>query len=555
MSDPILDYYNTVRSKPKEEDPIVAAFNAAKKPQPATEPQETAPAGSWGSSRAAQARGTMDLLEGAGKGVIETGTTLVRELPITSGLGALRMIPAVKRFVTDPDLPKALEPSNTPQKVGKFAERVGEFAIGEGAVTAGAKAIPALTRAAASSPRTANIVKNAVVGGGVTGAQGGDPVTGAAIGGGFSAAGELVAPLAKALAASAVKSYSRALGASKETMKNISAKVVGGYDVAGERIPGLIERGTMALTRKGLAGKASREVEILGDQIDTLWSSIPSGEKVPAAQINAAIAQARSGFVEAGPLKSMTVKIGDVLPTDKVISANPAFRTATVARSSEVAIEPAAVRNLDRVQRLITTLTDDAGQVDVHQLRRVKQVFDEVVAGRGGYAGKQLSIADQAGVLARKEAANAIREELANTFPDVAAVNRQFHFWKSVETVMDETLRRTASQSQPMGQQIAKVAGAAAAGKVGLVKAVLTGEALGLFRKLTTSAAWNTTSAVAKDRLASLLSAGDTGRATLLMYSMLAGASDASKRRTAEAAEVQSGMTMTDRRNKKQRTP
>lgn len=377
------------------------------------------PMNSWGASRAAQAEGTMNLLEGAGKGVIDTATNLAR-LPAWTG-NWIGQIPAVRRFVNDPGLPEALEPTNTPQKAGKFMERVGEFALGEGAVAAGAKAVPWLTRLMNAAPRTANITKNAVVGGGVTAAQGGDPVVGAALGGGMAALGEIAGPLARALKESALKSYARTMGASKATMKNVSQRVVGGYDVAGQHMPGLVERGTVAATRKGLAEKATREVEMLGDQIDALWQTIPPGQKVPAAQIDAAIKTARDSFMQTGPAKTMTVAMKAILPTDTIVRVNAATNTAVVQRAQTVAIEPAAVKSLERVQRSIANLTDDQGLVDVHQLRRVKQVFDTVVAGKGGYAGQNLSIADSAGVLARKEAANAIREELANARPDMSS--------------------------------------------------------------------------------------------------------------------------------------
>lgn len=558
MSDPILDYFNSVRTpapSDDEDDPIVAAFNAARgapksvaesarerltargvnpdvpvdrdanmaaaMAQPDASPQAAA-SGTWGGSRAAQARGTMDLLVGAGKGVIDTASTLGR-LPWWTGAGAIGRIPPVKRFVNDPDLPAALEGSNTQQKVGKFTERVGEFALGSGLTNAATKAVPILSRAATAAPRVANVVKNAVSGGAVTGAQGGDPIAGAVIGGGLAAAGELVGPLARALTESAVKSYSRAMGATKEAMKNVSLRSVKGYEVAGEKVPGLIERGVTAWSRKGLADKAAQEVAALGDQIDTLWAAVPQGQKIPVSHIETAIAQAKSALTEIGPAKSMTVKLADVLPSDAVQSVNAALGTATVQRSATVAIEPAAVRNLDRMGNMIANLTDDSGMADVQQLRRVKQVIDEVVASRGGYAGKQLSLADQAGVLARRETANAIREQLAAANPDIAAINRQFHFWKGVENVLGETLKRTTPQAKPLGQQLARVAGSAAAGHSGVGAAVLTGEAAGLLKKLTTSAAWNTTSAVIKDRLAQLLASGKTGAATLLMRAIQAG--------------------------------
>lgn len=506
-------------------------FTAVAKPSVTTESRQpdsgTAAntGGGYGLALRHAASGTKDLLVGAGKGVIDTGATLAKagsKLVDPFNLyGTDKVRDVVTAAVDDPDFQAALEGENPAENAGKFAERAGEFIAG-GAVARGViGGVPVLARAAASAPRAAAIIEGGVTGAAVSSAQGGDPAVGAALGAAVPAAAPLVKSLSTALKESAVRSFTRTLGATKETLKNVSDKVVRGYPVAGDQVPGLIERGIIKWTRRGLSEHAAREVDNLGEQIDNLWSAIPEGQRVPAQTVRDALKAAQQELALDGPAKSLTVRMAEVLPDDVVKSINAQAGTAVVERSGKAIIEPAAVRNLQRIERMIETLADDAGSVDVHQLRRVKQIFDDVVAGRGGYAGKTQSIADQGGVLARKEAANAIREELAAQYPDIAKINRQFHFWRNVQTIIDETLRRTSSQSQPMGQQLARVAGSAAAGHGGAGAAILTGEAASLFRKITTSAGWNTTSAFAKDRLAGLLASGQLGRATLVMQSML----------------------------------
>lgn len=423
------------------------------------------------------------VLRGAYKGAQETGTNLLKfaKGAIHGDFGPY----------DDPSFQReyeAVQQTHGPSEAtGKFGERALEFLGGEAAARG----------VIGGGSLLANVLRGAAVGGGVTAVQGGDAKTGAIVGAAIPVAGKVVEPLADKLAQSAVQSYSRVLGATKQTMKNVTAKVVSGYDVAGTHVPGLLDRGIMAWTRKGLSEKAAAEAANFGDQIDNLWSQLPAGDAIPAQPIQDALTTAQKRFQET---------VGGVT-TD---------------------IEPAQVQNLKRIGKIIDGLTDSNGNIDSAMARRVKGVWDRIVAQKGGYQG--VSLADNARLQSRMEAANAIREELAKAHPDIAEVNRQYHFWTQVGDVMDETLTRTSSQSQPMGKQLARVAGAAA-GAPGAVKAILTGEAAGAFRDLTTSAAWGTMSAVAKNRLANLLASGQTNAALLGMKAaMQAGVSTSTKR-------------------------
>lgn len=467
---------------------------------------------------------------GAGKGILSTAHTIDH-----AAVGSLYRLaktfgyhdPDTERFLADnADYKAALEAKNPGEMAGKVAEQVGEFALGSAAVKGAVAGIPALARVtAAATPTIVNGVRQAVplaarlagaglevgqgalVGGGVTAIQGGDPKVGAIVGGAVPAVTEALSPLAGKLYESAQRSMIRAVGPTKEVMKNMATRVAGGYTVAGTEVPGLVERGIIRLTRRGLSAKAAQEVAELGDQIDNLWSTIPPGKTIPAAPIKQALADARAAVQE-----TEQKTIGGVV------------KTVTTD------IEPAHVANLNRMGKIVDGLTNDAGEMDVQKLRKVKGILDKIVASKGGYAGKMLSVADEAGVMARKELANSIREELAASSPDIAAVNKEFHFWKQVGDVVDETIKRTAPQSQPMGQQLARVAGTAAAHGSGAGVAIMTGEAMKTLRAFTTSTAWNTTSAAAKSSLADMLANGQTSKAVLAMkFAMQAGVSHATQ--------------------------
>jgi hypothetical protein len=502
-----------------------------------------------------------DVVKGAYKGAAETGTNIMK---FVKGAATGDFGPFDDPSV-EPEINKGLESRNVLESIGKTVEHTGEYMAGEAgakALVSGVTAIPKIAKLVAAAPKAAKVIgriaQGAAVGGTIAAAQGGSGTVGAVIGGAGPAVGEVaeavapkVAKLSARLAESAQKSYARTMGATKETMKNMASKVIGGYEApiaAGEQtakdviaakaagealpaaaeshVPGLIERKISAWTRKGLSEHSANEVENLGEQIDNLWSEMPEGTKVKADGIKQAIEDAKGKFQELGPEKTSieTKSLSDIGPDEKYTNIDLKSGTADVERKTQAmaVAEPAAVKNLTRVSKLIDTLTDDAGEVDVHQLRKVKGIFDKVVADKGGYAGKQLSIADSAGVLARKEAANSIRNELAKQFPDIAVVNREFHFWSQVQDVMDETLRRTSSQSQPMGQQLAKVAGAAAMGHAGAAKAMMTGQTMGLLRKVTTSAGWNTKiAAPVKTALADAIASGN-GAGTMKMLRNIA---------------------------------
>jgi hypothetical protein len=417
------------------------------------------------------------------------------------------------------DFEAALESENAGEGLGKFTEQAAEFAGGEGAANALVKS--------ASLP--AKVVKGAAVGGAITAAQGGDAKMGATIGGAAPVVAkgiELIAkPISDALLEGAKKSYARALGATKERMKNVANKVVSGYDSAGTKVPGLIDRGVRAWTRKGLDAKAAEAAADFGDQIDNLWSNLPKDEAIPAKPIRDAIDAAKSTFEEE-VVKTIQQ------PTSLVNSQGQRI-SIPVTGPVKTAVEPQQVRNLERIGKIVDGMTDDNGLINVHRLRRVKGLWDKIVAQKGGYAGANLSLADNAGVLSRKEGANAVREELAKRYPNIAVINKELHFWSDVQDVLEETLRRTSSQSQPMGQQLGRVGGmAAAGGKV--VKAIFTGEVVANLRKVTTSAAWNTTSAVAKNRLARALASGSAQRTTTVLKQIaLAQQSQSSKKKAA----------------------
>lgn len=274
----------------------------------------------------------------------------------------------------------------------------------------------------------------------------------------------------------AAQQYARVVHATKEGPKYLSQKQV---------VPGLIERGVIAPTRKILANKASAQVESLGRAIGDYWDKLPDDASTPVQDI--------IGRIEADAQEAHTVVKPD---------------------GSRVPLGPEAQRALKTTEALTDTLKEiavpDANgvpQVPVKRLREVRQYFDDIAARAKRYQGADL--ASQASAEIHGKVADAIRQEFAKQYPDLAEINKEFSFWKNVEKVTQDTILRKEGQAKPLTRQMAETAGALAGGaKSGPLGAVIGMKSLGLLAQLTESTGWRTVSAVSMDRLAKAIARG-----------------------------------------------
>jgi hypothetical protein len=462
---------------------------------------------------------------GAGKGVIGT----------LYHVG--KMVGAVPE---NKDFEAALQPGNAAEKVGNIAEQgaeylapgaiAGKIPVVAGAVDAirGAKYLPAaidaLPDAAAGAVKVgARIAGKAAVNAGeaalVAKAQGSD-VKSAAIGGAAIAPIEEAVPaLVSKLKESATRTYGKVLNATGSIMKDKAAKV----------IPGLLEQGVTGGavgTQSGLAARFARKADNFGEQIGNLWDAIPQGTTVKSQPIIDAIESAKSDLMSPGAVKTTT----KTLQPGNAGWSPAGGNTVTTKAATPMAIEPAAVDNLNKIQNLVTNATDDAGNADVKDLRRFKQIWDETVAGKGGYNGKQLSLADQAGISARREGANAIRDVINSETPNVADLNRKYKFWRDAEDVMTSTLRRTSTQSTPLSETIATGAGAAGglATGAGGAHAILPAIVMKSVAKLFNSGLTRSMGAVAVNGLANAIASGSSAATMKVINGIYAGQKAAS---------------------------
>lgn len=423
---------------------------------------------------------------GIGKSVADTANnaSMLAQKPLnalanvtTKALGGKNQ----SQTISLPD--KIIKPNNTLQKLG-FAggEVVQAVAIPGGAIDEGASAIANLAKADKVQPLITGAAKVvAQAGTGVAaaklqGATNKQALTAGAVSGGLSATGSL---FSNALKASAEKSYSKALGATTKVNKQISDKVV----------PGLIEKNTVALTRGSLYNKAAENVDKADSLLTKAYNSLPKDAQSDWKPVLKILQDQK---------EAVTVN-GTIIDVGK-------YNALHQIQSDLMSVIGGGVKE-----------GQDA-KVSVSSARKVRQIFDSMVKNKTfGITG-----AESDKLNATKAAANAIRSQLATEHPNIAAINKEFNFWKNVQDVVGSTIQRTKNQTSLSGElamDTGAVVGSHLGGTIGstAITALMAKELKGLIQ----STAWRTVSAVTKSNLADYLASGNSAKATVLIQSLL----------------------------------
>lgn len=372
--------------------------------------------------------------------------------------------------LTLPPKPKALEPTTTAEKVGHGAEQLAEFFAPAGLVSKVAGMVPKAATAA-------RVGAEAIGAAGVSAAQGGNPLTAGGLSAATGAAGAVVGKAAPALKEAAHKKVVQALGPTKERYKAMARRIA----------PEILKRG-LGGSRQGLMQRAANAAEDAGDRID-------------------------DAIQQFGARPVSTQPVLDALET-----AKDAFRV-TNSHGVVVDIEKRAIGQLAGLQNTISDLGPDA---TVEQLRAVRMAWDKVVDQAGGFAHRAtgaigVPLKDQSEAWAKREGAGAIRRLLAQEVPELAAVNKEFAFWKSLQDVLGQTLQRTEAQGPGLGRRVAEVAGAVAGSGKGLGAAFLTGKLAQAAQAAFTSPRWRLLDARIRDGLADAIQSGSSTRVSLAL--------------------------------------
>lgn len=258
--------------------------------------------------------------------------------------------------------------------------------------------------------------------------------------------------LAKPLRESAEASVSKVLNPTTNATKQATQKL------AGEIVDRPLSD-TLSITRKGMQAKAATAAEEAGRAIDS-----------------------------AGKLagKTRTSELVDYLQSKK----------AQFMADGKV-INREGINSIDEVSQIFAQYGDD---VSNEALRKIRRVFDdEFFQGKKNVA---KSAAETSTLNFKKEAADKIRSILADKFPDVAKLNKEYAFWSNLEDVLGKTVARRTGQKGAI-KAMATVGGAVAGqGVAGSVAGAL---AFRTVASLIDSPAWGFVSAKAKNRLANAL--------------------------------------------------
>lgn len=357
-------------------------------------------------------------------------------------------------------------PTTDAQRIGFGAEQVGEFVM--------------LPQAKGGLVRRA--LTEGVQSGGLTAAQGGDPraialsiLPGAAVPMASHAAPALAGPLRE----SAGRNVSQALNPTTNRMKRMTEQVT----------PKMLERGTYAMSRQGLADKAGRELEALGGKFDEATAALPAGDRLSTQPIRDRIQSEMQSLIEKGS-------------SGKPVPRNP--------------------QKYQALQELDQTIADLGDKVSRETMQAFKEEWMEAVATGGGYAERTGDDLTRANLWAKRHGADAIRRELAKDSPSIDALNSEWSFWTKVQEITETTLGRERPQKGAM-RRLAGLFGGLAGSAQGGVQGAVIGAGLGSqVMRAFDSPGWKLASAHAKNSLADALASGNSDRVSTALGRVVA---------------------------------
>jgi hypothetical protein len=284
------------------------------------------------------------------------------------------------------------------------------------------------------------------------------------------------------LESSADKSLEQVLGATTQKLKAAATEDV---------VPGMQERGVIARSRKALLEKANANVKKFGQEV------LEEAQKADAT--------------------------GRRINTSKLVNRLEDLKEDYQTRDETGAVmaaEPKAIETIDGIQDV---LRERGNSILPSTLINFRRFLDEQVArSQAGFLLDDKVAVDSA----RKWASNDIRDEINTDFPNVAKVNKEFSFWKDLQTVLGATMQRTASQAGVVpaltravrGGGLGGVVGGAVGGGWGAAAGALIGDSLA---ELMQTTGWRTVSASTKTTIANLLARGDVTRANAIADALL----------------------------------
>lgn len=293
---------------------------------------------------------------------------------------------------------------------------------------------------------------------------------------------ELLPFLSGPLKNAATSQYERALAPTTKINKAITQEIA----------PQMIDRG-LSGSLEGMQGTAEKNIAQLNPELNNAYQ------------------QAASFPTSSGTLPAKVQGAGDQVISDLENIKQTYMPEGKVA-------QPQAVSAIQGVQDLVKQYGSD---IDPNTLRRLRQIFEEVPAQKGAYAGADLST--NYTLNAQQAAADSIRGIL-NSNPDIGALNKEISFWLDVQRVTRDSGLRQTGQEGGLLKSLWPLGAAVAGGAAGATHSAEAGAGAAASTFLATQAAkairspaWRTLSAVAKDRFAEALASGNVGAVSALV--------------------------------------
>jgi uncharacterized membrane protein len=487
---------------------------------PDQEPSQQAPAPRSSGWPATIGDAAGDVLIGAAKGAGQTAVNLgrlVHQIPgFSEGLDywyeklGKPGVDSARDFATGPGLSGlitgqqrqtaeqrlSLEPTNTAQRVGMVGEQIAETLLPSGAIS----------RAAQGMNLARRVGLEAVTSAGISAAQGGDPTVAGVMGGAIPVVGRAVRAAAPALKEGALKNVTQALGATKERYKAMSQRLA----------PEIMRRGIRG-SREQMQQQAEEAAEAAGQRIDDAIQAFGS-RQVDSKPVIDALESAKDAYrINRSLSVPEAVRQGyvEVVQGGKTVLRKGASVGPNGTINVSVNVEPRAINQLNSLQRVLRELGPEPR---VDQLIAVRRTWDKIVDQAGGYAHRApgaigIPLKDQSEAYAKREGASAIRKLLDAEVPELTAYNKEYAFWKSLDDVVSQTLKRTQPQGPGLGARVAGAAGQGIGAAMGAsggpttagIGAMLGGALNKRLENLLTSSRVRLLSASMKDQLANAI--------------------------------------------------
>jgi hypothetical protein len=216
----------------------------------------------------------------------------------------------------------------------------------------------------------------------------------------------------------------------------------------------------------------------------------------------------------------LTQHAGQRIATQPVLDALTDAKAGFISPETQVVLDSRVMGQLGKLEAVVAKLGPEAS---VQDLVAVRRVWDDIVSRVGGFTHRApgaigMPLKEQTEAWAKREGANAIRRVLADEVPDLAIVNKEYHFWKGLEDVLRQTVEREGPQKAGLRRTILTAAGMTAGASTGTTtmdraqNMFIYGSIANRMSAAFLSPRWKLVSAKARNDLADAIASGNKGR-------------------------------------------